>query len=260
MPAPRSALALATLVLACITATTTPALAAGNDDAVVRGDQFFKRGHYLRASEEYRQAALTDSVSPWKKLAFGHALFAVGNYSYAEYALRRGVGALDEPGQFQVDVVALFPSRTAFQKAMRDLKRYVTYAPRDPSGLTVLGYMYYVSGEERESAEIFRILRRLNPDDEFADFFLTRLRAKGITGDDPPERSPGGPETPPPPDPLPETLPPPPTPATPEDGAKGVGPPIVVAPPAEKPESPAGVRAGESSVEGAAAPKRAIAR
>ncbi len=59
-----------------------------------KGDYLFKTGYFFRASESYRLALLEQPSSPTKKLAFGHALFAIGNYSYASYALRRGVAEL----------------------------------------------------------------------------------------------------------------------------------------------------------------------
>ncbi len=264
--------ALVVLLVAAFLAAASLAPAAAfadNGDSVIRGDQYFKRGHYLRASEEYRVAALADQVSPWKKLAFGHALFAVGNYSYAEYALRRGVSSVRDKSQFRVDVVGLFPSRRAFSEKMRDLKRYVTYAPRDPSGLTVLGYMYYASGAERESAEIFRILKRLNPEDDFAGFFLELLNeGDGEAG--PLVRPERPPEAPPAPEPLDDIQPSAPIPEAREgDGPEVAGGPGGPALPpgganeteaAPKPESPTGLRSGESTVKGKQAPKPAVAR
>ena len=70
--------------------------------------------------------------------------------SAASYALRRGIAELDSDATFRPEIATLFPSRRAFTQALRDLKRYVTYSPRDPAGLTALGYVLYtVPGEER---------------------------------------------------------------------------------------------------------------
>jgi tetratricopeptide (TPR) repeat protein len=207
-----------------LTAFALPGLAQAqsrvSDEHVDKGDYLFKTGYYLKASEHYRLALLDDPASPWKKLAFGHALFAIGNYSYASYALRRAVADLDD-GAFQPEIATLFPSRRAFTQALRDLKRYVTYSPRDPAGLTILGYVLYtVPGEERRCRDMFLYLSRLDPKDPFAAFFLKRLSARGKlprdNGDVIPLRPPPKPpvETPErvaPPAPIPN-VPPAPTP------------------------------------------------
>jgi tetratricopeptide (TPR) repeat protein len=173
-------LLLLTLLLA-LPATALPAFAQEQaDDHVTKGDYLFKTGYYLKASEHYRLALLDDPSNPYKKLSFGNALFAIGNYSYASYALRRGVAELEGANTFRPDVASLFPSRRSFTQALRDLKRYVTYSPRDPAGLSVLGYVLYaVRGEERRCRDMFLYLRRLDPQDPFAAFFLAKLAARG---------------------------------------------------------------------------------
>lgn len=156
------------------------------DELAERGDYLFKSGYYFRASDSYRLALLEDPTSPWKKLSFAHSLFAVGQYGYASYALRRAVAELDPKKTFQPEVAPLFPSRRRFQQALRDLKRYVTYSPRDAAGLTVLGYVLYsVTGEERRCRDMFNYLLKLNPDDAFAQFFLDQLDRRARQAKDP---------------------------------------------------------------------------
>lgn len=170
-----------------------------------RGDYYFKAGYYLKASEHYRLALLEDPADPRKKLAFGHALFAIGNYSYASYALRRGVSELDDP-DFATDVEALFPSENAFEQALRDLKRYVTYSPRDPAGLTVLGYVLFTKGDEEERCrDMFVYLQRLDQTDPFAEYFLEQLEARSGVDREPTEPLVEAPE--PEPEPVPESEP-----------------------------------------------------
>jgi tetratricopeptide (TPR) repeat protein len=167
-------------VVGALFAAPVRAQESAPDGNLAKGDYFFKAGYYLKASEHYRLALLEDPGNPTKKLAFGHALFAIGNYSYASYALRRGVAQLDSQEDYRPAVSDLFPSQRAFTQALRDLKRYVTYSPRDPAGLTVLGYVLFsVPGEERRCAELLNYLKRLDPRDPFADFVLEQLRRRG---------------------------------------------------------------------------------
>ena len=162
-----------------------PEKSAGSEHQA-KGDYYFKAGYYLKASEHYRLALLEDPTSSSKKLAFGTALFAIGNYSYASYALRRGVAQLDAATPFNPAIEPLFPGKRAFVQALRDLKRYVTYSPRDPAGLTVLGYVLFsVAGEERRCRDMFLYLKRLDKNDPFAEFFLKQLDARGTKGDTP---------------------------------------------------------------------------
>lgn len=195
---------------------------------LAKGDYYFKAGYYLKASEHYRLALLEDPTSSSKKLSFGHSLFAIGNYSYASYALRRGVAQLDAEAAFRPAVEPLFPSKRAFVQALRDLKRYVTYSPRDPAGLTVLGYVLFtVEGEERRCRDMFLYLKRLDRNDPFADYFLKQLDKRGTRGDTPTTELPDvGPLDPEPSEPAPEPAEPPPVataPAPPKQPAVELG-------------------------------------
>lgn len=211
--------ALIALALAC-----APALARAQEGATgggpgaehqAKGDYYFKAGYYLKASEHYRLALLEDPTSLQKKLSFGHSLFAIGNYAYASYALRRGVAQLEADADFRPAVEPLFPSQRAFVQALRDLKRYVTYSPRDPAGLTVLGYVLFtVPGEERRCRDMFLYLKRLDRNDPFAEFFLQQLDKRGTRGDAPSTPLPDvGPLEPEPSEPTPEPPPAAPAPA-----------------------------------------------
>ncbi len=53
----------------------------------------------------------------------------------------------------------------------------MTYSPRDPAGLTVLGYMLYSNGEDERAREIVAFLQRLpkNENDDFAKFLVEQL-------------------------------------------------------------------------------------
>lgn len=180
---PGRALARGALVVAVALASggAARAQAPSEGDHVAQGDYFFKAGYYLKASEHYRLALLEDPGDPHKKLAFGHALFAIGNYSYASYALRRAVEQLDPKEDFRPALARQFPSERAFTQALRDLKRYVTHSPRDPAGLTVLGYVLFtVDGEERRARDMFEYLRRLDPKDPFAERFLRLLASRPL--------------------------------------------------------------------------------
>jgi tetratricopeptide (TPR) repeat protein len=137
-----------------------------------KGDRYFRAGDYPKAIESYRCAVLEQPTNGYNKLAMGHALFAWGNYSYAAYALRRGIRSFDAPDDLKMNLVEFFPSRRHFSKALGKLHRQVSFSPRDLASLTVLGYVYHYTGKREKATLIFKKIRRLRPNDPFAAFFL----------------------------------------------------------------------------------------
>lgn len=178
------------------------------DRLITQGNEYFHVGNYFRASESYRCAVLEEPSDGQKKLAFGHSLFALGNYAYAAYSFRRGVQYLGYPDELQIEVASLFPSRNAFDRALRDVRRYAQYYPGDPHALTTIAYASYFAGDTAEAEDACRRLLRLDQRDTFAAYLLRRI-----------ERERGGPALtstrPGPKVPVPATLDTPPAPQKP---------------------------------------------
>ncbi|MEZ6186281.1 MAG: hypothetical protein R3F62_14900 [Planctomycetota bacterium] len=149
------------------------------DKNVEKGDYYFKAGYYYKASEHYRLAVQQNPTDADKILRFGHSLFAIGNYSYASYALRKGLSRVDPSKRFRPELASLFPAERDFVQVLRDLKVYVTYRPRDPAGLTVLSYVLYtIPGEEERCQELLGYLRRHDKDDPYVAFMLHQMGRK----------------------------------------------------------------------------------
>ncbi len=133
--------------------------------------------------------AVTSSSDPAESLAKGDSFFKEGLYLKANESYRQGVLRRDVKAPFSPDPGSHFPSRKAFEKALKDLKRFVTESPRDPAGLSVLGYMYFAEGDDEHAREIFGYLKRLprHEDDPFAAFFIQqldrRVAARGLAGE-----------------------------------------------------------------------------
>ena len=154
-------------------------MALAQDKNVSKGDYYFKAGYYYKASEHYRLAVQQNPTSPDKILRFGHSLFAIGNYSYASYALRKGLSRMDPSKHFTPELASLFPSDRDFVQVLRDLKVYVTYRPRDPAGLTVLSYVLFtIPSEHKRCRELLGYLRRHDKDDPSVAFMLHQLRQR----------------------------------------------------------------------------------
>lgn len=170
---------------ACFAAALCALLAAGPgralagtaaaDRLVAEGYDFFRKGNYFRASESFRCAVFEDMADGRKKLAFGHSLFALGNYAYAAYSIRRGVRFLGFPDDLAVDIVAQFPSRSAFDRALRDARRYLQFYPGDPHALTVIAYASYFSGDAAEAESSCKRLLAVDGRDALAAYLLRRI-------------------------------------------------------------------------------------
>ena len=57
------------------------------------------------------------------------------------------------------------------------------HSPRDPAGLSVLGYMLFSQGDDEKAREMFVYLQRLpkNDQDPFAAFFVKQINARAGT-------------------------------------------------------------------------------
>lgn len=143
-----------------------------------RGDYFFKAGYYLKASESYRVAILDRPRDTDRLMSFANSLFALGNYHYSSHAIRRAVKYFPKKRSFAPQVAPMFPSRLNYDRALDDLKRYVTYNRRDPSALTVLAYTYYADGEYRKAQKICGYLKLLDREDSFVSFMNAKIQAR----------------------------------------------------------------------------------
>lgn len=172
---------------------------------LARGEYFMKAGKYLKASHAFRAAVLEDQTDPKRLLSFAASLFAVGNYHYSSHAIRRAARQVDGREPFRPNIVAMFPSRVAYMRALDELKRYVTYNRRDPSALTVLALCYHDEADGPMTQRILGYLRLLDAEDSFVSFLDQRNRIRL------PEARPDSR-----PDPKPEVLTPGPSPELPK--------------------------------------------
>jgi len=179
------AVTLAALALAGLLCATAPesARAGGYGDRLVaEGNEHMKAGNYFRASESYRCAVLEEPADGLKKLHFGQALYALGNYAYADYSFRRGLLYLGYPDDLRMEVVTAFGSRLAFDRALRDLRRYAAYYPSEPHALAVVAYVGYFGGDRPEAEAAAKRLLSLDARDAFAAYILRRLELEGGAG------------------------------------------------------------------------------
>jgi len=144
---------------------------------VAQGFGHLAKAEYAEAKTAFNEAVL---VAPGKRDAmFGLAwsLFAMGDYDYAAYCLRRAVARESQPAALRIDLPSLFSSRTEFLRLVRQLERATMRAPDDVDALSVLGVVYYLSGNMEAAEKTFRRVLNVVPSDTCARFFL-RERGK----------------------------------------------------------------------------------
>jgi tetratricopeptide (TPR) repeat protein len=173
------------LLIATATALALAALAPGaradsyGDRLIAQGNELFKTGNYVRATEVYKAAVLEEPSDGAKKLVFGTSLFALGHYAYAAWNFRRGVEYLGYTDDLQMDLATLFPTHAACDRAVRDVRRYVQYWPNDPHALATLAYAAYFTGDPATSADACRRLLQADGRDAFAAYILRRIERDG---------------------------------------------------------------------------------
>lgn len=177
------------------------------DRRVALGDRLFRDGEYERASEYYRTAILDAPNDGLLKLIHAHARFAIGDYAYASYEIRRGLRFLGHPDDLDLDLVHLFPTENAFRRALQTLERYLRHYPDDPVGLTTMAYVAFFSGDSTRAEAAARSLLARDAEDSFASYILRRCRLAA-----PPPAPPPPPPPPPPPEPPVEAQAPEPEP------------------------------------------------
>jgi len=142
-----------------------------------QGDRLLKAGQFFPASERYSAAVLANPSCGWNKIAFGHALFALGRYAYASFNFRRGVRYMEYPTDLAFDIDAAFPSRQALDQALAELHRYLGYYPGDYHALTALAHVSFFRHDRSTTRNACLQLLKQNPRDPFALYLLRRMQS-----------------------------------------------------------------------------------
>ena len=111
------------------------------------GRRLFKDRDYQRAADTFLDAVLADPTAGYPKLLFGHALFAVGDYDYASYAIRRAIDRIDDLDAASPSVDELYGSADRFDRLVYKLHDHVRRHALDEDANFLLGYFRYFAGD-----------------------------------------------------------------------------------------------------------------
>ena len=117
------------------------------DHSLAAGKRFFKEGKYALAVDAFLQAVLAAPQDGVPKLYFGLAHFAVGDFGYAVYAIRRGMDRVPNWGEDKMDLRYLYGHLADFDQHLAVLTAHAQRSPADGDAHFLLGYVLYFTGQ-----------------------------------------------------------------------------------------------------------------
>lgn len=141
------------------------ALATGgpNPEAIEhldRGAEYFRAGRYIEAMHRFRMATLADLDFGVSKFAYAHALFALGNYEYAAFEIRKGLEVLPDWIVMGGDLKQMYDNPEDFEDQLSALKCCLDLWNGDENVMLVLGYVSFFSGDLYGAEQAFLQLSR----------------------------------------------------------------------------------------------------
>lgn len=157
---------------------------AGMDVAALltQGWQEFGAGEYLAAVETLRQAVLAAPDDPFAKIAFGQALFALGNYADAAFVFRRAAELLPDWPAVGEDPRSRYGDALDHAEQMVALRTFLELVPGDPAATLTLAVQSFFTGDLSVARDAFSLLEELDPTDAVAARFLVHLRGGSEEG------------------------------------------------------------------------------
>jgi tetratricopeptide (TPR) repeat protein len=122
------------------------------------GDRMFRIDDWKRAEDRYEQAARLDPEAAAPRVRLAQVAIVRERYREAADRLREAETA--EPGWIATarDVEALYAEPADFAKGIARLQSHLHAHPGDRDAWLVLGAQWFLSGRERQAADVFRRL------------------------------------------------------------------------------------------------------
>ena len=151
-------------------ATNTNAIALMEE-----GARLFQEGDYPGAAEAFRMAVLAEKTNAVPKFAMAHALFALGEYEYAAFMIRRGMEILPSWPSVGADMRDLYGNPDDLMEQMIALQIYREAHPESADAAMLLGYMSFFSGDLDEAETQFSGVMALEENNTVGSSFLLRI-------------------------------------------------------------------------------------
>lgn len=162
-------------------ASDAPPAASTEESAATRhvtlGDYYFKEGRYEDAVESYLRALAHAPEDASVHFVLADALFAVGNYHYADHIIRKAVRLDSAIAYAEADKRTFYKDPKAFEGHLAKLREYLVKKPYDVAAQMVLAYNLKFSGDRDGAIRAFERVLELSPANPVAERFLEALRA-----------------------------------------------------------------------------------
>lgn len=151
----------------------------GNNDNAVelleQGAREFKSGNYTAAADSLRRSMLAEPGNAVPKFALAHALFALGDYDYAAFLIRRGMDILPEWPRVGTSLHELYGDPKDLEEHLVGLNVFVNTHPSAIEARFLLGYVSYFAANLDAAEAAFQEANTLRGGQVEVAAFQTRI-------------------------------------------------------------------------------------
>lgn len=141
------------------------------------GTEAFKAGDFKKSTKAFKEAVILSPESADARYSLAVSAFAEGKYSFAAFALRRGIAL--EPEGSNIDLQAVFSDAVIFNSFIEDLQGELADNPEDPDLLLLNGYVALRTGDASAAAELLDRASKADPQDKASEY-LQRESMKAL--------------------------------------------------------------------------------
>ncbi|MBZ0134841.1 MAG: tetratricopeptide repeat protein [Planctomycetes bacterium] len=142
-----------------------------------RGTESFQNADFKQSTRAFKEAVILSPESADARYSLAVSAFAEGKYSFAAFALRRGIAL--EPEASNIDLPAVFGDRVVLEGFITELQDELKDNPEDPDLLLLGGYVALHTGDASSAAELLDRAMRADPDDKAGEY-LQRQAMKAL--------------------------------------------------------------------------------
>lgn len=146
------------------------------------GDDHFRRGEFDRAAEEYKLAVLEDPDSGVARYALADALFALGDYHFAAYSLRKAIERQPDWLGRKFLKREFYEDPSLFDAHMTAVRAWLEMHPFDEAALFVLAYNLFRDDQAGEAEKVLARLQDIREDDPVYETLREAISGAPIQG------------------------------------------------------------------------------
>lgn len=135
----------------------------------------FRNRDYLGASDAFRKAMLAERNNSLAKFAMANAQFALGEYGYASFLIRRAMELRPNWPWIGSDLRDMYSEPDDLEEQRLALDSFITTHPDDVDAKMLQGYVAFFSGDIEAAESAFDAVLEKQPVDSIATAFKKRI-------------------------------------------------------------------------------------